>query len=172
MEEKVILVDVHDKELGTYPKLQAHKEGLLHRALSVFIFNAEHEMLIHKRAEGKYHSGGLWTNACCSHPRPGEPIMDAAMRRLPEEMGITCDLKEAFCLLYHAQVGPSLVEHEFDHVFIGTYTGEKISPDPSEVAAYRWINVPDLLEEMSHAPKTFTAWFHLAVPKILALQQV
>lgn len=164
--EHVILVDIYNTELGTCEKLEAHKKGLLHRALSVFIFNPKGELLLHQRAHEKYHSGGLWTNACCSHPRPGEDALSAAKRRLPEEMGISCDIKEAFCLMYRAQVGP-LIEHEFDHVFIGTYEGNSVQPDPKEVAAYRWVAIPDLLEEMSHAPQTFTPWFHLALPKVL-----
>lgn len=171
MEEQVVLVDIQDKEVGTCPKLKAHKEGLLHRALSVFIFNPEGLMLIHQRAHDKYHCGGLWTNACCSHPRPNEPVHAAALRRIQEEMGFSCDIEEAFCLLYHAPVGKDLFEHEFDHVFIGTYAGDKITPDPNEVAAYRWVAVPDLLEEMSCAKESFTPWFHLAVPKVLSFAQ-
>ena len=168
MEEHVVLVDHQDKELGTCEKLKAHKEGLLHRAFSVFIFNSEGKMLIHKRAQGKYHSEGLWTNACCSHPRQNESLQDAVKRRLPEEMGISCDVKEAFSLLYHANVSKNLIEHEFDHVFIGTYDNDEIEPNPEEVAEYRWIAIGDLLEEMSANPKSFTEWFHLAVPKVLS----
>ncbi len=167
MEEQVVLVDNQDNELGTCPKLKAHQEGLLHRALSVFIFNPEGKMLIHQRAHEKYHCGGMWTNACCSHPRPNERVGDAAIRRIKEEMGFSCPLQEVFCLLYHAPVGNNLFEHEFDHVFIGSYDSQEVHPDPQEVAAYRWIAIPDLLEEMSHAKERFTPWFHLAVPKVL-----
>ncbi len=167
MEENVVLVDVQDKEIGICEKLKAHKEGLLHRAFSVFLFNSKGEVLIHQRAHGKYHCGGLWTNACCSHPRPNESVAAAASRRLPEEMGFSCDFKEVFSLMYHAKVG-DLIEHEFDHVFVGTYDADAIKPNPDEVAAYRWVAVADLLEEMSHAPDTFTPWFHLALPKVLS----
>ncbi|MCE5292991.1 MAG: isopentenyl-diphosphate Delta-isomerase [Chlamydiales bacterium] len=165
MEEQVVLVDDHDVQIGTYPKQQAHIDGLLHRALSVFIFNSKHEILIHQRAHSKYHSGGLWTNACCSHPRVGEAAFDAANRRLKEEMGITCSLTPVFTFIYKAQVG-ALTEHEFDHVFIGTYDGP-VSPDPEEVAAYKWIAADDLQKEMQRTPELFTPWFHIALPKVL-----
>ena len=172
MQEQVILVDDQDNEIGTCEKLKAHREGLLHRAFSAFIFNSENKMLIHQRALGKYHSEGLWTNACCSHPRPNETVLDAVKRRLPEEMGISCDLQKAFCVCYNVQVSQNLIEHEYDHVFIGTFNGDTIRPNPDEVAAYRWIAKDDLLEEMSYAPQTFTKWFHLALPKVLNLQNI
>ena len=165
MEEQVVLVDDRDVQIGTYPKQQAHIDGLLHRALSVFIFNSTREVLLHQRAHTKYHSGGLWTNACCSHPRVGEAPLDAANRRLKEEMGISCPLTPAFTFIYKAQVG-ALIEHEFDHVFIGTYDGP-VSPDPEEVAAYKWIGAIELQQQMQKSPDLFTPWFHIALPLVL-----
>ena len=167
--EEVILVDQFDHELGTKEKLLAHQEGLLHRAFSIFILNSKGQMLLHQRALGKYHSGGLWTNACCSHPRPGESINNAAERRLKEEMGFHTELSPLFCLLYHAQVSDDLVEHEFDHVLVGTFDGPIDKINPEEVAAFRWVDIPDLFEEMAHAPKNFTEWFKLALPKVVNL---
>ena len=119
MQEQVILVDQQDREIGVAEKLEAHRKGKLHRAFSVFLFNAKDEMLLQQRAAEKYHSGGLWTNTCCSHPRPGEPTEAAARRRLREEMGISCNLNKAFDFIYRAEFDNGLIEHELDHVFIG-----------------------------------------------------
>lgn len=118
--EYVVLVDEQDKETGTMEKLQAHLNGRLHRAVSVFLFNSKGELLLQQRASGKYHSANLWTNTCCSHPRPGESAYDAANRRLYEEMGLACELSEVFSFIYKAHLGNNLTEHEFDHVFVGT----------------------------------------------------
>jgi len=117
--EKVVLVDELDKELGVMEKMQAHSLGLLHRAFSVFIFNDKNELLLQRRAKSKYHSGGLWSNTCCTHPRQGESIVAAAERRLVEEMGFTTNLDKAFDFIYHKSLDQGLIEHEFDHVFIG-----------------------------------------------------
>lgn len=170
MLEEVILVDSEDRELGTCEKLKAHQEGLLHRAFSIFIFNSKDEMLLHQRAHEKYHSGGLWTNACCSHPRPGESLPCATERRLLEEVGFTCPVKPFGTLLYRAEVDQELIEHEFDHLFIGTYDGPIDCANPREVAALRWIAISELLEEMAKSPEQFTAWFRLALPKVLSIQ--
>lgn len=159
-EERVVLVDEWDAELGTLEKQRAHAEGRLHRALSVFVMNSQGEMLLQRRAPAKYHSGGLWTNACCSHPRPGEPVERAAHRRLREEMGIECPLEPAFAFTYRADVGGGLVEHEFDHVFLGRYDGEP-RPSADEVDGWRWAPVDQLADEVAAAPEQFTPWFRL-----------
>lgn len=160
MEEHVVLVDERDTEIGTMEKQRAHAEGRLHRALSVFVLNARGEMLLQRRAASKYHSGGLWTNACCSHPRPGEPVEAAARRRLREEMGIDCPLEPAFRFTYRADVGGGLVEHEYDHVFLARHDGDP-APDPDEVDAWRWVSVARLADEVADEPERFTPWFRM-----------
>lgn len=157
-EERIILVDENDNELGSIPKLEAHQKGLLHRAFSVFIFNEKHEMLIHQRALGKYHSGGLWTNACCSHPKWGEKMELAVKRRLAQEMGIACSTTLVFHFRYKATFENNLFEHELDHVFVGKWNGDP-TPDPQEVCAYRWITMRDLRMELQENPERFTFWF-------------
>lgn len=170
MLDEVILVDSEDREVGTCEKLKAHQEGFLHRAFSIFIFNSKNEMLLHQRAHGKYHSGGLWTNACCSHPRPGESLQSATERRLQEELGFTCPIKPVGTLLYRAAMDKELIEHEFDHLFIGTYDGPIDRANPHEVALLRWISLSDLQQEINKQPEQFTAWFRLALPKVLSIQ--
>jgi isopentenyl-diphosphate Delta-isomerase len=161
MNEMVILVDHHDREIGVEEKMKAHREGKLHRAFSVFVFNEKGEMLLQKRSLQKYHSGSLWTNACCSHPRPGEMIAQGAVRRLKEEMGFVCKLKKAFHFIYNAKLDGGLIEHEFDHVFIGSYNGE-IYPNANEVADYRWLSMQTIKYELDNFPKKYTAWFKIA----------
>lgn len=153
----VILVDEHDAPIGTMPKLQAHQEGRLHRAFSVFVLNDNGELLLQRRSASKYHSPGLWTNTCCSHPWPGEAVHEAAVRRLQEEMGFTCALTHAFTFIYHADVGQGLIEHELDHVFIGRYNGP-VAPDPSEVAGTCWIGVDELQASLRSDPHRYTTW--------------
>jgi len=126
---QVILVDKNDNPIGTEEKLQAHKDAKLHRCFSILIFNSDGKMMIHQRQKGKYHCGGLWTNACCSHPRPGECTLDAAHRRLVEEMGFDTELEELFSFTYKAEFPNGLAEHEFDHVFKGVFNGTP-KPDP------------------------------------------
>lgn len=159
--DKVILVDEHDLELGAIDKMEAHVKGMLHRAFSVFLFNSKKEMLIHQRAAGKYHGGGLWTNACCSHPQPGEANKAGAIERLHFEMGIKCELQKAFSFIYHAPVENGLIEHEYDHVYIG-FTDEVPVPHPDEVQDYRWISTADLKQEIASQPEKFTFWFKKA----------
>lgn len=156
MEEQVVLVDPRDRAVGTAPKLDAHRSGALHRAFSVFLFDGD-ALLLQQRAHAKYHSGGLWTNTCCGHPRPGEPTAEAARRRLREEMGIGATLHPAGWFVYRAAVGPDLTEHELDHVFVGRFRGEPL-PDPAEVAAWRWRAATELDEELRREPGRFTAW--------------
>jgi isopentenyl-diphosphate Delta-isomerase len=168
--EKVILVDENDQAIGTMEKMEAHEKALLHRAFSVFIFNSKNEMLIHQRAFSKYHSGGLWTNACCSHPRENETAEQAAHRRLEEEMGFDCEINHQFSFVYKAELDQGLTEHEFDHVFTGIYESE-IKPNPEEVAAFKYISISDLKKDLSAHPEQYTEWFKIAF-KQLDLQSV
>jgi len=163
MQQEVILVNEQDEPIGVMEKIAAHEKALLHRAFSVFIFNSKGEMLLQQRALDKYHSPGLWTNACCSHPNPGETTDAAALRRLAEELGFTTPVKKAFHFTYKAPFDNGLTEYEFDHVYIGHYDG-MILPHPEEVADYRFINLSALENEISDKPSSFTAWFLLAYP--------
>ncbi len=165
-QEHVILVDRDDREIGIEEKLKAHREGRLHRAFSVLLFNSRGEMLLQQRAMGKYHSAGLWSNTCCSHPRPGEPVEAAAKRRLQEEMGIACPLEKAFDFIYRAEFANGLIEHELDHVFIGRYDGA-VRPAPEEVMAYRWERIETLRSDLQSTPENFTVWFGLVMEKLL-----
>lgn len=163
----VILVNEQDEPVGTMEKLEAHQKGLLHRAFSVFVVNPQGEMLLQQRAQDKYHSGGLWTNTCCSHPLPGEDVLDASHRRLMEEMGFDCSLREIFSFTYRAEFDNGLTEHEFDHVLFGEYDGEVV-PDAAEVQAVRYLSLSEIRRLLVEEPDTFTHWFHLAFPKIAA----
>ena len=163
--EQVILVNEQDIELGVMEKMEAHEKALLHRAFSVFIFNNHHELLLQQRAISKYHSGGLWTNTCCSHPRPGEAVADAALRRLKEEMGFETALSKAFDFTYKAPFSNGLTEHEFDHVFVGTYIGT-IEPNADEVENYAYYSLAAIEEMLQKNPDDFTVWFHIAFPKV------
>lgn len=162
---KVILVDELDNAVGSCEKLAAHKEGLLHRAFSVFIFNSKGEMLLQQRAMEKYHSGGLWTNACCSHPAEGEDLASAAHRRLKEEMGFNTDVEKVFDFVYKASFENGLTEYEFDHVFIGYYD-EAIHANREEVMDYCYKSLDEIRASLSTHPHRYTAWFQLAFPKI------
>lgn len=163
--DKVILVDQNDQEIGYADKMEAHVKGMLHRAFSIFLFNSKKEMLIHQRAAGKYHGGGLWTNACCSHPQPGEDLKYSATERLHFEMGLQCELQKAFSFIYHSPVENGLIEHEYDHVYIG-FTDDTPLPHPDEVQGYRWISTTDLKNEIELHPEKFTFWFKKAVQMI------
>lgn len=162
MDEIVILVDERDRERGAAPKLAVHRTGELHRAFSVFVFDSTGRLLLQQRAGTKYHSGGLWTNTCCGHPRPGEDIVDAGERRLSEEMGFGAGLRHAGAFTYRAEVGGGLVEHEFDHVLVGTFDGEP-APAPAEVDAWRWLSPQTALAECTAYPERFTPWFAQAL---------
>ena len=163
--EEVILVDVNDHPLGTMEKIEAHRKALLHRAFSVFIFNTKGEMLLQQRAPEKYHSAGLWTNACCSHPRPGEDTREAALRRLGEELGFTTKLEKLFDFTYRSEFDNGLTEYEFDHVFTGLYDAA-VFPDPSEVSDYCYLSVDEIRQRLVLDPPAFTSWFHLAFPLV------
>jgi isopentenyl-diphosphate delta-isomerase len=160
MEEFVVLVNPADEVLGLMEKQQAHINGLLHRAFSVFLFNDKGEMLLQKRASGKYHSPGQWTNAVCSHPRNNENYLDGAKRRVKEELGIETELAEKFDFIYKADVGSGLWEHELDHVFIGTYNSE-FNLNKDEVEEVRYISIEDLDKEIAENPEKFTEWFKI-----------
>jgi len=164
-EQEVILVNENDEEVGVMGKTEAHEKGLLHRAFSVFIFDSKGRMLLQQRASEKYHGAHLWTNACCSHPYPGETVVEAAKRRLKEELGFTTNLNEIFSFTYRAEVENNLIEHEFDHVFAGEYES-KIHPNESEVADVAYEDIQKIKEEMETDPKRFTSWFKIAFPKI------
>ncbi|MBL7725327.1 MAG: isopentenyl-diphosphate Delta-isomerase [Chitinophagaceae bacterium] len=162
---KVILVDEQDNPIGSCEKLEAHRKGLLHRAFSVFIFNSKGEMLLQKRAIDKYHSGGLWTNACCSHPAEGEETVSAAHRRLQEEMGFDTRIEKVFDFVYRSSFENGLTEYEFDHVFAGEYNGG-VDFNKTEVMGFCYKSI-DEIEELLHSyPQHYTAWFHLAFPRI------
>ena len=163
--DKVILVTEHDDMVGIMDKMEAHKQGLLHRAFSIFIFNTKGEMLLQQRALNKYHSGGLWTNACCSHPMPGEKTKDAAQRRLKEELGFETPVEKIFDFVYKATFDNGLTEHEFDHVFAGEYEG-RLSINPDEVDDFCYKEISEIKNTMQTHPQKYTAWFHLAFPKI------
>lgn len=155
--EDVILVNDHDEVLGSMEKLEAHRTGVLHRAFSIFLWDDRGRLLLQRRALGKYHSAGLWTNTCCSHPRPGEGAAAAAHRRLQEEMGIVCELEHRFSFIYKARLDNGLIEHEFDHVFFGRSAATP-APDPMEVCDWRYVDIATLDEEMRSAPERFTVW--------------
>lgn len=163
--EKVILVDKKDREIGVEEKIKAHKKGLLHRAFSILVFNKKGDILLQKRAKSKYHSGGLWTNTCCSHPRPKESLKKAAKKRLREEMGIECkNLKEIFSFIYKKKVG-NLIEHEFDHVFFGKFNG-KPKPNKKEAEDWKWIKLTALKKDIKKNPQKYTPWFKIILKKM------
>lgn len=158
MSEYVILVNERDEPLGLMEKIEAHEKGLLHRAFSVFVLNSDGELLLQKRASHKYHSGGLWSNTCCSHPRDGEKVEDAAHRRMQEEMGFDCHLEKLFAFTYKAEFDNNMMEHEYDHVFVG-YDNQNPVPNPDEVEDYKWMSLDDIAHDIKQNPSKYTAWF-------------
>ncbi len=162
---EVVLVNELDEAIGTMEKMAAHRKAFLHRAFSVFIFNDRGEMLLQQRAIDKYHSGGLWTNACCSHPLPGEDVLDAANRRLQEEMGFTTSLQKAFDFTYKSEFDNGLTEFEFDHVFIGKFN-EKVLPSKDEVNDYCFKPLHEIKSSLILTADKFTSWFHIAFPMV------
>jgi isopentenyl-diphosphate Delta-isomerase len=167
MIDSVVLVNDFDEEVGTMEKMEAHRRALLHRAFSVFIFNESGDMLLQRRALTKYHSGGLWTNACCSHPRPGEAVMAAATRRLQEELGFVSPLHSAFTFTYKAPFDNGLTEYEFDHVLTGQYDG-LIIPNPEEVCEIAYKSMDEIRKDLTSCPQHYTAWFRIAFPRLEA----
>jgi isopentenyl-diphosphate delta-isomerase len=158
--EEVILVNEKDEALGSMEKMQAHEKGILHRAISVFIFNSKKQVLLQRRALHKYHSAGLWSNTCCSHPRPGETNASAAKRRLMEEMGMTVELEHKDEFIYKVALEKGLSEHEYDHVFVG-FSEEVPKLNPEEVMDYQWIGIEELKTELQAHPENYTYWFKL-----------
>jgi isopentenyl-diphosphate Delta-isomerase len=167
--DQVVLVDEADTEQGLMAKLEAHEKGLLHRAFSVFIFNSKGQLLLQQRADIKYHSPGLWSNSCCSHPRPGEPVRQAAVRRLSEELGIHCDLYEAFHFIYKSEVDKDLTEHEYDHVFFAT-TDALPDINKEEVRDWKYMDLQVLAEDISHTPEKYTVWLKIIFDKVFTLR--
>jgi isopentenyl-diphosphate delta-isomerase len=166
--EELILVDDSDNSIGFETKLKAHENGgRLHRAFTIFVLNSAGRMLLQRRAKGKYHFSGLWSNACCSHPRKGETLQDAAHRRLQQEFGFDAGLREIFSFVYRASDPRSgLAEHEFDHVFCGEFDGEP-RPNPDEIKDWKWICVAELLRDLQSNPHDYTPWFRIAVPRVI-----
>lgn len=160
--EHVILVDEHDTMIGTAEKMEAHQKGLLHRAFSILLFNTNGELLLQKRATDKYHSGGLWTNTCCSHPLPEESLKDATRRKLKQEMGIDVATEFAYTFIYKTSLDKNLIEHELDHVFIGTFNDKPLI-NKEEVEDWKYIDLKTLREDMAVYPEKYTYWFRLIV---------
>ncbi|AOJ01884.1 isopentenyl-diphosphate delta-isomerase [Burkholderia mayonis] len=158
MDEMLILVDRNDTPLGFDTKARIHQSGALHRAFSIFIFDHQERLLLQRRALGKYHSAGLWSNSCCGHPRQGEELGAAVARRLREEMGFDCELCKVSALTYRAQLPNGLIEHEYDHIYVGMFEGEPVA-NPDEVADWRWSLCDEVLDLMEHRPHDFTVWF-------------
>ena len=164
--EQVVLVNEQDHVMGTMEKMEAHQKGVLHRAISVFIYNAQDELMLQQRAAHKYHSPLLWTNTCCSHPFENETYQEAAERRLQEEMGFECPLEEKFHFIYKADVGNGLIEHELDHVFVGRFDSiPNLNPD--EIAQYEWKNHETILKELEDTPEKYTEWFKIIFKEYL-----
>ena len=158
LEEKVVLVDLHDQQLGTMGKLEAHEKAVLHRAFSIFVLNSNKELLLQQRAFGKYHSPGLWTNTCCSHQREGESNLEAGNRRMIEEMGMTVSLQELFTFVYKAYFDNGLTEHELDHVMLG-YSDEDPKINTDEVESFKWMSLEALKKDLVKNPDDYTVWF-------------
>ena len=165
MSDLLILVDENDRETGVMEKLAVHQKGLLHRAFSLFIFNSSGELLLQQRADEKYHSAGLWSNTCCSHPVQGESISDTINRRLEEEMGMQSDLEFQFSFIYRTALEHGLTEHEFDHVYFGTSDIPPL-PNPEEVMNWKYMNLQDLEREIKVHPEQYSAWLEICLPKI------
>lgn len=163
--EYVILVDENDNELGLMEKMEAHEKGVLHRAFSVFVFNNKGQVMLQQRAFEKYHSGGLWTNTCCSHPRKGETVLEAAHRRMEEEMGFDCELEEQFHFIYNRKLDKGLTEHELDHVVFGKFDGSP-NLNPEEAADYKWVNMQALKTDISKNPNQYTEWFKICFDEV------
>ncbi len=160
IEENVILVNENDEQLGLMPKMEAHEKARLHRAFSVFVFNDKEELLLQQRASNKYHSPTLWTNTCCSHQRDGETNIEAGKRRLQEEMGFVCDLKEVFWFVYKAPFDNGLTEHELDHVMVGYFKGDP-EINKEEVKSYKWMTLKDVKTDIKKHPDYYTEWFKI-----------
>lgn len=166
MKELLILVDTNDREIGVSDKLSVHQKGELHRAFSVFIFNDKGELLLQQRANDKYHSPALWSNSCCSHPRLGETTLDAANRRLHEEMGMHCELKFAFSFIYNVKFDNGLIEHEFDHIYFGK-SNEPPKLNEDEAQDWKYMTMEKLQQELKYQPSLYTAWLKISLPLLM-----
>jgi len=166
MEERVILVDESDQEIGSQEKLEAHKKGNLHRAFSIFVFNPDGQLLLQKRSTKKYHSDGLWSNTCCSHPRPGEPFELEVRKKLMQEMGFQCDLQRIFSFTYKIKFKNNLIENELDHVWIGRYDGNP-KPNPDEVDDWKWIDLETLINDLKKNPQIYSYWLKICIDRVL-----
>ena len=164
IEDKVILVDNNDNQIGLMPKLEAHEKGVLHRAFSVFIFNNHGELMLQRRALTKYHSPGLWTNTCCSHQRDGESNISSGKRRLNEEMGFDTELFEKTSFIYKAKFDNGLIEYEFDHVLVGSYNHSPII-NSIEVDSWKWMSLENVKKDINDHPDNYTAWFKIIFEK-------
>lgn len=164
MEEQVILVNEQDEQIGLMEKMEAHEKAILHRAFSVFVLNDKKELMLQQRAVGKYHSPLLWANTCCSHQRDGETSLAAGKRRLQEEMGFVCELKELFSFIYKAPFDNGLTEHELDHVMIGTYKDAPVI-NIDEVESYKWMTLEAVKDDMELQPAIYTEWFKIIFDK-------
>ena len=167
MPEYILTVDENDKVTGKGEKIKVHREGKLHRAFSIFVFNSKGELLLQKRAKSKYHSGGLWSNTCCSHQRDGEILEKAVHRRLKEEMGFDCDLKEVFNFTYKVKFDNGLFENEYDHVFFGKFDG-KPEPNPKEVDEWKWVNLKELKKYIQKNPDDYTYWLKVSIDRVIS----
>ena len=165
MSDELILVDYKDREIGSCDKETAHRSKKLHRAFSVFLYDGN-KMLIQRRHRDKYHSGGLWANACCSHPRKGEELEDAVHRRMSEEIGLDCEVEELFSFTYFTKYSDAMYEYEYDHVFLGAYAGE-VHCDPEEIEACRWVELEVLKRELLEDAERFSTWFLIAAPRVI-----
>lgn len=163
--EHVILVDEQDNIMGTMEKIEVHQKGILHRAFSILLFNSQGEILLQKRATTKYHSGGLWTNTCCSHPLPGESMQQATSRKLEQEMGINVPLKFEYKFLYRTNLGENLTEHELDHVYTGVFNGVPII-NPEEVEDWKFVDIKSLRTNMFQNPDDYTVWFRIIMERL------
>ncbi len=168
----VVLVNKSNRKIGIEEKIKAHASGKLHRAFSIFIFNSKGELLLQQRAKAKYHSGGLWSNTVCSHPRPGENYFQAAHRRLREEMGFDCELKKLFSFIYKTDFIDGLIENEYDTVFMGKFDG-KPKPNPAEVANCKWVEIKDLKNDIAVDPEKYSVWLKIILnrPQNMVIQK-
>jgi len=170
-EEQLILVDENDLPCGTEGKLKTHKKGLLHRAFSIIIYNKDHKILLQKRAAVKYHSAALWANSCCGHPRVDENDIEAAKRRLHEELGFFCDLSKITEVTYNLPLDNGLYEHEYTHIFAGRYDGD-VNPNPDEVSEIKWISLESILEDFKIHPESYARWFQLYLKDSKLISQI
>lgn len=169
MEDQLIKVDIYDNEIGYGGKMEIHQKGELHRAFSIFLVDGD-RMLIQRRNPDKYHSGGLWANSCCSHPRKGEALEEAVKRRLEQELGVAADCKELFTFVYFSKYSDQMHEYEYDHVFLGEYSsGEEIPFDPEEIAEVRWVTLNWLEQDLVQHPERYSSWFLIAAPGVLQI---